>query len=146
MLKDNLILLRKINKLSQEEVAEKIGISRQAYGKWEKGETIPDIEKAAQLSALYGTTVDGLLDTHQLADGTEIPPAPRGKNIFGAVTVSERGQLVIPKSARERFGIKSGDRLIVLGDDAQGLALVKEETFIRSMNQMMSHAMEETGE
>ncbi|MCM1107338.1 MAG: helix-turn-helix domain-containing protein [Blautia sp.] len=145
MLKDNLIILRKVNKLSQEEVAEKIGISRQAYGKWEKGETIPDIEKAAQLATLYGTTVDGLLDTHQLADGTNIPPAPKGKNIFGAVTVSERGQLVIPKAARERFGLKSGDRLIVLGDDAQGLALVKEETFIRSMNQIMSHAMEETG-
>lgn len=37
MIKDNLVLLRKLNEYSQEEIAEKIGISRQAYGKWEKG-------------------------------------------------------------------------------------------------------------
>lgn len=37
MIKDNLILLRKLNGYSQEYIAEKIGISRQAYGKWEKG-------------------------------------------------------------------------------------------------------------
>ena len=37
MVKDNLILLRKLNGYSQEDIAEKIGISRQAYGKWEGG-------------------------------------------------------------------------------------------------------------
>ena len=44
MLKENLIMLRKLKGFSQEEIAEKIDISRQAYGKWESGETIPDIE------------------------------------------------------------------------------------------------------
>ena len=37
MVKDNLILLRKLNGYSQEDIAEKIGISRQAYGKWGRG-------------------------------------------------------------------------------------------------------------
>ena len=41
MLKDNISRLRNVNGYSQEEVAEKIGISRQAYAKWEKGETVP---------------------------------------------------------------------------------------------------------
>ena len=45
LLKGNLIMLRKLKGFSQEEIAEKIDISRQAYGKWESGETIPDIEK-----------------------------------------------------------------------------------------------------
>ena len=44
MLKDNLILLRKMRGLPQETVAEAVGISRQAYAKWEKGISVPDIE------------------------------------------------------------------------------------------------------
>ena len=50
MLKDNLAMLRNINGYSQEQIAEKIGISRQAYAKWESGATTPDIEKAARLA------------------------------------------------------------------------------------------------
>ena len=45
MLKENILMLRNVNGYSQEEVAEKIGISRQAYAKWEKGETIPKVER-----------------------------------------------------------------------------------------------------
>lgn len=144
MFKDNLLTLRRLYGFSQEELAEKIGISRQAYGKWEKGESVPDLERAAQLAAVYGTTVDALLHTEPLSDGTSIPPAPKGKHIFGTVTVSERGQIVIPKPARELFGIESGDRMVVLGDEEQGLALVREETFTRSIRELMRRAAEET--
>ena len=69
-----------------------------------------------------------------------IAPAPKGKHIWGTVIVSERGQIVIPKAARELFGIKSGDRLVVLGDDAQGIALMRAEDFERSMNEMLAAA------
>ena len=48
MLKDNLIALRKLNGYSQGQVAEKIGITRQAYAKWENGSTVPDIGKVSQ--------------------------------------------------------------------------------------------------
>ena len=47
MLKENLVMLRRIHGFSQEEISEKIGISRQAYAKWESGATIPDIEKCS---------------------------------------------------------------------------------------------------
>ena len=50
MLKDNLIMLRNLRGYSQETIAEKIGISRQAYAKWESGATVPDIEKASLLA------------------------------------------------------------------------------------------------
>ena len=63
MLKDNLVMLRRMNGYSQEHVAEKIGISRQAYAKWESGATIPDIEKASLLAQMYGVTLDSLLKT-----------------------------------------------------------------------------------
>lgn len=142
MIKDNLILLRKLNKYSQEEIAEKIGISRQAYGKWEKGETIPDIEKCALLAEVYGVTVDRLIHTERTDDNMMIPPAPKGKHIFGTVTVSERGQIVIPKQARDLFGIRGGDRMIMLGDEAEGIALVKEKDFTDKMNMAMKLALE----
>lgn len=89
MVKDNLILLRKLNGYSQEDIAEKIGISRQAYGKW-GGETIPDVEKCALLASVYGITIDSLIHTASLDDKTIIPPAPKEKPIFGTVTVSDR--------------------------------------------------------
>jgi len=141
MLKDNLIMLRNLHGYSQEEVAEKIGISRQAYGKWEKGETVPDIEKGALLAEVYGITVDCLLNTKPLEDGTKIPP-PRGKHIFGTVTVSEDGQITIPKQACDLFELCSGDRLIVLGDENEGIAFVKEKMFMERMNQVMDRIRE----
>ena len=47
---------------------------------------------------------------------------PKGKHIFGTVKVGERGQIVIPKEAREIFDINPGDTLLVLGDEEQGIA------------------------
>ena len=47
--------------------------------------------------------------------------------MFGSVKVGERGQIVIPKEARDIFGIKPGDLLLVLGDEARGLAIVKAD-------------------
>ena len=45
MFKDNLVHLRKIKQLTQEDVADKVGVSRQAVPKWESGETVPDLDK-----------------------------------------------------------------------------------------------------
>ena len=88
MLKDNLIMLRKLNGCSQEEIADKIGISRQAYAKWENGATVPDIEKCMLLAEIYGVTIDSLVKTTTF-DGKEIiPPPPTGKSIFGSVVIT----------------------------------------------------------
>ena len=136
MLKENLVMLRKLHGYSQEQIAEKIGISRQAYAKWESGATVPDIDKAAQLAQVYGVTVDGLLKTETTEGVGVIPPAPQGKNIWGSVALGDRGQIVIPKAARDRFGLKGGDRLIVVSDE-QGVALIPAETFERKMQALM---------
>lgn len=119
MLKDNLIMLRNMYGMSQEEIAEKIGISRQAYSKWESGATVPYVEKCKRLADLYNVTVDNLLKTETEDKIGIIPPAPKGKNIWGSVIMNERGQLVIPKAARERFGWNGGQRLIVLSDNVE---------------------------
>ena len=131
MLKDNLQMLRSLHGFSQEEIAEKVGISRQAYAKWESGATIPDVEKCALLAAVYDTTIDSLISTAS-ADGVGvIPPAPKGKHIWGAVTMNDKGQIVIPKDARQQYHLKGGDRLVVLGDEV-GIALIPAEVFLKA--------------
>ena len=66
MLKDNLIMLRNVHGFSQEEIAGEIGISRQAYAKWESGATVPDIEKCKRLADIYGVTIDSLITTETI--------------------------------------------------------------------------------
>ena len=51
-----------------------------------------------------------------------------GKYIFGVVKVGDKGQIVIPKDARNIYGIKTGDALILLGDE-RGMAMLKTEIF-----------------
>lgn len=62
-----------------------------------------------------------------MVDEMVAPRKGNTKHLFGSVKVGERGQIVIPKEAREIFGIKQGDILLVLGDTERGLALVKAE-------------------
>jgi hypothetical protein len=127
----NLTTLRQLNKYSQEDVAEQIGVSRQAVAKWEAGQSVPDILNCAALAKLYDVELEALIHHDQEQIGFHIPP--RGKHIFGAVRVGERGQIVLPKQARDIFQIKPGDRLVILGDENPehpGIALMKEEFFL----------------
>jgi len=132
MFGENLLHLRKLTGLSQEEIAGRIGVSRQALSKWETGETIPDVEKCLKLAQIYNVSLDDLVNYTEAHTGLPIPP--KGKHLFGAVTVGEKGQIVIPKKARDVFRIKKGDRLIWLGDEEQGLALVREEQLLAMVN------------
>ena len=65
-----------------------------------------------------------------------IMEAQNGKFIFGVVKMGERGQIVIPKEAREQYDIKAGDSLMVLGDE-KGIAMLKTEVFQNIINQAM---------
>lgn len=142
MLSDNLILLRTLKGYSQEEIAEKIGISRQAYAKWEKGETIPDVDKCNKLAVLYNTTIDNLLNAEGYGGDIIMPPTPKGKYIWGTVNISERGQIVIPKVAREHFNLKAGDRMVVLGSDGEGIALAPAEIFEKNIAYLLTKGKE----
>ena len=145
MLRDNLLYLRNLNGYSQEKLAEKIGISRQAYAKWESGESVPDVEKCARLASLYGVTVDSLLDKSAAGAAGRVPADEEGKRIWGSVILNERGQLVIPKAVRELFGLGGGSRLIMLSN-GEGIALLPAERFEAKMKEIMNAAERETGE
>ena len=58
----SLFSARKKSGLSQEEVAEKLGVSRQTISKWELDETLPDIRQATRLAGSYHLALDELLD------------------------------------------------------------------------------------
>ena len=65
--------------------------------------------------------------------------APKGKHLFGTVKVGEKGQIVIPKNAREIFGIQPGDSLVILGDEATGLAIMKNDVFLAQVADAIFH-------
>ena len=146
MLKENILMLRNVNGYSQEEVAEKIGISRQAYAKWEKGETIPDVGRCQKLAELYGVTIDALLNFSGKVGTTTLLPGPKGKHIFGTTKINDRGQVVIPKKARDLFDIKPDDALIILGDEAEGIAIIKAEQFEKRLNETWNYTKHEIEE
>ena len=128
MFKDNLVELRKYHNLSQEELADMIGVSRQTLSKYETGESLPDIEKCKLIADAFGVSIDDLLnyDKNSGEDlGLGVPP--KGKHIFGMVKVGDKGQIVLPAKARKIFDINPGDNVLILGDEGQGLAIIKEK-------------------
>ena len=132
---ENLIELRKLNNYTQEDLAELIGVSRQTLSKYETGESLPDIEKCKQLAEVFSVTIDDLISYEKNSTnnmGFGIPP--KGKHIFGMVKVGEKGQIVIPAKARKIFDIVTGDNLVVLGDEGQGIALIKEKGLLGLIN------------
>ena len=129
MFKDNLVQLRKMKHLTQEDIAEALGVTRQAVAKWEAGDTIPDLDKCRVLAELLEVSLDDLANYEPDKNlGLGLPP--KGKHLFGLVTVGDKGQIVIPAKARKLFDISPGDQLVVLGDEAQGLAVLKSEYFL----------------
>lgn len=136
---ENLRYLRRKTLYSQEDVAERVGVTRQAVAKWENGDSLPDILNCEALADLFGVSLNDLVRHNPQTAG--MPIGPKDKHIFGTVTVGERGQIVLPKKARDIFGISHGDTLVVLGDTnpaTAGLALVASDTFLR----MIGHAID----
>ncbi|MEI4804058.1 helix-turn-helix transcriptional regulator [Bacillus sp. NPDC077411] len=125
----NIRILRKKNKMSQEQLAEKVNVSRQTVAKWENEEALPDIFKCKILSDIFQVTLDQLSRDMSEKEANQL--GPKGKQFFGVVKVGDRGQIVIPKEARKMYQIQAGDKLVVLGEDAtKGIAFLKSENFI----------------
>lgn len=140
MISENLLTLRKRSGYSQEYVAEKIGVSRQAVAKWENGETTPDLPNTMALAQLYDVLIDDLVNYQS---GSQLPLPRKGKYAFGMVTVGEKGQIVIPARCRKIFDIKPGDTLLVLGDTDRGIALVNQHFLMDVIEQVKMPGLEE---
>jgi AbrB family looped-hinge helix DNA binding protein len=128
MIGKNLQKLRKQKNMTQEALAEQVGVARQTIAKWETGESTPDLEVSGRLANVLGVALDDLVNAPE--DELDSRPGMRGKHMFGMVTVGDKGQIVIPVRARRVFNINPGDQLIVLGAEEQGLALLDARFFI----------------
>ncbi|MED3550031.1 helix-turn-helix transcriptional regulator [Cytobacillus praedii] len=125
----NIRVLRKKNKMSQEQLAERVSVSRQTVAKWENEEALPDIHKCKMLAEIFQVTLDQLSGSMSEEEVEHL--GPKGKQFFGVVKVGERGQIVIPKQAREMYQIHAGDKLVVLGEDVtKGIAILKTDGFL----------------
>lgn len=65
---EKILALRKSNNLTQEELAEKLNVSRQSVSKWESGQAVPDLDKILALSAVFNVTTDYLLKASEIDD------------------------------------------------------------------------------
>jgi AbrB family looped-hinge helix DNA binding protein len=133
MFKDNLVQMRKVLQLTQEDIAEKLGVTRQSVAKWEAGDSVPDLDKCKQLADIFGVSLDDLAN-YEPDENLGLATPPKGKHLFGLVTVGDKGQIVIPAKARKLFEISPGDQLVVLGDEGQGIAIVKSESLLSLAN------------
>ena len=114
-------------------------MTRQTLSKYETGESLPDIERCRRLAEVLDVSMDDLVNYEKTARenlGLEVPP--KGKHIFGMVKVGDKGQIVIPANARKIFDIQPGDNLLILGDEEQGLAILKEKSFLEQLR-LMEH-------
>lgn len=116
--------LRKDKGISQEELAEMLGVSRQAISKWESGQTYPETDKLITISEIFGVTVDSLLKDSEVQED-------RG-NTVSAPYWQRRGTYYEYKSKRTvyglplvhvhiGFGMKRAKGIIAIGNVAQGV-------------------------
>ena len=134
MIGKNLQTLRKQKNLTQEALADLIGVARQTIAKWETEESVPDLETAGRLASVLDVALDDLVNapTEELDEQSGL----KGRHMFGLVTVGDKGQIVIPVRARRIFHINSGDQLMVLGEDGKGLALMDANLFMAVAEEM----------
>lgn len=123
----NIQAARKAKGLSQETLAEKVGVSRQALGKWEKDTALPGLDNLQALAAELGTGVDALLGTEPSA-----PAAP-------AVTLDAMRDLLSARDAEEKrrrrlWGCAGGATFLILAGLLAGMALQYERQ-INALNQ-----------
>jgi len=103
---NRLVELRKENGFSQEALAEKLGISRQAVSKWERAESSPDTSNLITLARLYGVSLDELLNTDQ--EKFESGAPVNKKSIFGSVVNHEKASNEYVNVSWDGIHVKEG--------------------------------------
>lgn len=71
-----------------------------------------------------------------MTNGKHLYGRQKGRYIFGTAKVGEKGQIVIPKEARQLFGIEPGETLLILGDEDNGIIVSRPEVLHQAANQI----------
>ena len=78
-----------------------------------------------------------------MAGGKHVLGKGNGRHVFGTAKVGDRGQIVIPKEARELYGIEPGDTLLILGDKETGLIITRPEVLSDLADQILNNVKSE---
>ena len=125
---ENLKVLRYKSGYTLESLAEIISVSRQTVSKWETGDSVPDIVNCTKLASLYKVSLDELV--YRPLKAVVINDfSIEGSCICGVVDLSQEGTIHIPDSVLEMFDIHRGDKILLLADKKQGMALMKCSQF-----------------
>lgn len=125
---DNIRTLRRKNDYTLEQLAEIIDVSRQTIAKWEIGETLPDIANCVKMATLFKVTLDEFV-TMQVDRPEKMADDSKNGRVMGIVDVETDGRIIIPDQIRDLFEIQSGEKMLLLADKNQGIAIVKCSQF-----------------
>ena len=82
---NKILELRKMNNLSQEKLAEQVGVARQTISKWELGETSPDLKQSKKLSEIFNISLDELVDSSKNKTNNEIVNNTNTQKLAGVI-------------------------------------------------------------
>lgn len=138
---NRLLQYRKKNNLSQEELANKIGVSRQAVSKWERAEASPDTDNLILLAQIYGVSLDELLkgtcDSEQVSEESEsqaeenqIPTGDEGVEYKKADKVSFKNGIHVDAKNGDKVHISFADGIHVQDKDGTKVDIGKDGVFV----------------
>lgn len=133
MLSEKIAYCRRKSGLSQEDLAEKLNVSRQAVSKWENGEALPELPKLRQLSTVFGVTADWLLND----EASDEPPT---RSECAAASAEDRLPRLL-QSLFRRFGWLAGVYIMIIGiviSLAGGAAILISNSMLRSFENNIS--------
>lgn len=131
-LSEKLFYLRKKNGLSQEALAEKLGVSRQAVSKWENGDADPEISKLKLLADCYGVTTDWLLSEQGIEE-----KKPKSDVYSPVISTAPSWLDSLPSTLGrflKRYGWIAGVYLSIIGAGVAGMGLLVRFMVRRMMN------------
>ena len=131
--------LRNMMRMTQEELAEKMNVSRQTVAKWENGESVPDVVKCSELSKIFNLSLDDIASFF-INKGEDKRRSPKNKFFFGTCVIHSN-KIVLPETALKQFDLNNGDELLLIGDTAQGLALVSKTGFAAFASQVLNSSV-----
>ena len=113
-LNEKILYYRKAAKLSQEELAAQVGVSRQAVSKWELGDATPEVDKLLALAKAFGVTTDELLCQDEPAEARQAPPAAPSSHTAPSAPVEDNFGKTIGLVSRliQRYGWGLGVTLV----------------------------------
>ncbi|MDD7542688.1 MAG: helix-turn-helix transcriptional regulator, partial [Peptoniphilaceae bacterium] len=126
ILADKIIELRKKNNWSQEELASKLGVSRQAISKWESAQSIPDLERILKMSELFGVSTDTLIKDEVELSSASFNETADSDNTLRILTLEEaNGYLALKEKGTKPIAF--GVMLCVLAM----IPLILSENFVK---------------